>query len=107
MGDKVDDTTPSTELVRHVINTQSTAVRLRFQYTNLFYDQNVESWGWNRQESESRLSHLARLLRSDYYETSKDHAMPDLTPCGGVRLSENYKTLNCTYFNRTSTNLNY
>jgi hypothetical protein len=85
---EVDSTSP--ELVKHKFKSKSRVLKLSLQYSNILYDQNVESWGWNRGHSESRLGHLLRLLRSDYYESTKDHAMPDLAPCGTIRLSESY-----------------
>lgn len=75
----------------HNFKTKSRVLKLSYQYGNFLYDFNVESWGWNRNQSESRFGHLRRLLRSDYYETELGHAMPDLSPCGAVRLGENYK----------------
>ena len=65
---------------------------------NFFYDQNVESWGWNRSPSESRFSHFLRLFRSDYYENEEDHAMKDLCHCGTIKLSQKYKTNEKTYY---------
>jgi len=70
----------------HNFNYKSRVLKLSYQHTNFLYDFNVESWGWNRRQSESRFGHLLRLLRSDYYESSLDHAMVDLTPSGSIRL---------------------
>jgi hypothetical protein len=71
---------------------------LDFQWTNFFYEQNVESWGWNRKENEGRFKHLRRLMRCTYYQDSPDHAMRDLSFCGTMKLNDIYKVHPETYY---------
>lgn len=71
---------------------------MNYQWTNIFYDQNVEAWGWNRQQNEGRLSHLMRLLKNNFYSESSDHSLYDLSPCGSLLLNDLYETHPETYY---------
>ncbi len=53
---------------------------------------NVESWGWNRHNNESRWSHYHRLMNDHFSAESKDLSFVDLNPAGLIRLNEKVKT---------------
>ena len=64
----------------------------------MFYEQNVESWGWNRLDSESRLSYFFRLWNDDFYINNQNHAIRDLGYSESSKLNDEFETHEKTYY---------
>lgn len=48
---------------------------------------NVESWNWNRNETEGRISYYRRIMNDFSIVEGKDLSFNDLNPAGLIRLN--------------------
>ena len=64
----------------------------------IFYDMNVESWGWNRKEGESVFEHYERIMESDYQQTVCDTAVNDMNPVGNIKVHDKIRTESDTFY---------
>lgn len=72
---------------------------LGYQFQNsVFYDMNVEGWGWNRAASEGRCAHYKRLMKENYAVESRDLSFGDLNPAGLANLNELISAESNTYY---------
>lgn len=74
---------------REIRNDESGEIvyELGWQYGNIFYDMNAETWGWNREDGEGRWAHYKRLRDTHFNLEEKDISFVDLNPGGLIKLN--------------------
>lgn len=78
---------------------------LGYQYTNLFFEFNTETFGLNRKEHESLSDYFKRIRNHDLIFRAKDNAIIDLAPHHMKYNNSKFKVYDHTYYFSLACNL--
>lgn len=66
----------------------------------------ADTWGWNREIGEDRLTYIKRLMNDTYHLESTDMASHDMQPKGALDENSKLKTSQDTYYFSYSSGIN-